>query len=326
MLKPQLFIKKINQELGQIVHLAKEEGMSAGAANRAAEHLLLFAPMDKILQNLPFCDKEYHLTTTVIMTLMRAPDYADEFIRGCRIIQYERQAYNLMVNLFDDIQRNMSPLVSPRFLLSMQGLIAGKRHQLAQFDMPAYTKLGNVFFENMLEAGYKVDELVCYMTPLNLAAAADVLNNYGYNLAPPKNDIVFNHLQKGLSEEQIQYYYEVIKNSRDALQAQVEMEVYLNGMGTRVFMSESELEAAVGSDLISYLNSAVNTLTVHKKMIARVIKLLRQEESLHRIDDLPKSAINKLMKECIINMDDLDALPNAFNYFKREKLSHDLDI
>jgi hypothetical protein len=306
--------------------LAGEDGMSEGAANRAAEHLLLFAPMDKILQNLPFCEKEYHLTTTVIMTLMRAPDYADEFVRGCRIIQYERQAYNLMVNLFDDIQRNMRPLVSPRFLLSMQGLIAGKRHQLAQFNMPAYTKLGNVFFENMLNAGYKVDELVCYMTPLNLVAAADILNNYGYNLAPPKNNIVFTHLQQGLSEDQIQYYYEVIKNSRDALQAQIEMEVYLNGVGTRVLMSESELEAAVGGDLISYLNSAVNTLTVHKQMIVRVIKFLRQEDSLHRIDVLPKSAINKLMKESIINMDDLDKLPNAFNYFKREKLSHDLDI
>lgn len=319
------FASKVNKELGAVVNLAKEDSCSEVAANKAAQHLLSIVKMDEILLQLPLCDRDYHLSSTVVLMLLRAPDFSDQFVRLSRMTNFEVKAYNLMVETFDDANRNMCPLLSPRVMLSLQGLIKDKCYQLDHYAMPTLPKIGSLFFENVVEAGYTPENIVCCMSPVNMAAAAEALNKYGYSVPIAANPRFPGYLMNDLSKDQLMAFYDILKVHRGPYHAQLEMELNTTG-DPMVFMSEAELECVLGTDLVDYVSQASSSLKLQREMLRRVMLFLREEHAIPRLDVLPKSVTGKLMKERLLTLDDLDGMPNTLNHFKREKLSHDLDI
>ena len=319
------FVSKINKELWMVTNLAKEGGYSEMAADNAARHLFSIAKMDEVVFQLPLCDRDYQLSSTVILMLLRSPAFADQFVRLCRMTNFEVKAYNLMVDTFDDTILNMRPLLSTRVMLSLQGLIKDKPHQLSYYAMPSWNNIGNLFFENTIEAGYAPESIVQCMSPNNMVAAAEALNKYGYCVPISKETLLPVDVFHSMQKSQLMEFYEILKVQRGPYHAQLEMELHTT-RAPMVFMSEAELKCVIGTDLIDYVAHASSSLKLHREMLSRVILFLREDHEIHRLDALPKSVTGKLLKENFLNLDDLDIMPKTLIHFKRENLPYDLDM
>ncbi len=318
--------KKIGPILGKVVSLGNQNIGSDSAADEAADFLLSHCPLNEILYHLPACQLNDYFVSSVILTLLRSPKFAEDYVRQLRITGFNLSAFNIMVELIDDDSRNMKPLVRGQLVDSLRGLLQQSHGITHLISLPSLTQFGNTVFDLMVDVGHDHQQIIKSMNPLNIVSAARALNKYGYEIPIITSTWVHGGLSLYTEFEQYQTIYNVLKISTNPLHAHTEIDSYTNQEMT--FHNEKEMEGYLGDGIVEFLDKASygEHIKLYDTMLKRAVVLLRQEGALQRLNVLSKASMAKLINADYLNMNDLDHIPNGIKWFGRNKLSHDLGI
>lgn len=316
-------LKKVETAINEIKRISDEDCINC-SPDIASEILFNHIDIDQFVFHTLSADRLDHQAIYALMKLLQSDKYADEVINSFSLYGKPDHAYNLIASAMDHKSTELK--MSERLLKSLRQLIHANGLSFKNLTIVIWEPCASIMFDNMVEAGINPSTLVYSMGLVELTAAGNALEKYGYKTLP--NGVVPKYPMEpfnGFSYEKLIPLYECLSQLYGSYQAQVQIDNHVIG-NCFTYLLPKDIEGLIGGDPVAFIEKASKNINYLDRVISRVVGAYRNSDELCVLDELPKKITTKLLKEKILTIDDLGYMPKTASYNSREKLEHDMGL
>lgn len=328
-----VFSKKMNEVVMQIHEGFLQHGYGHDVYSRLAQLAINTLSMEGIVANLDEYDLAHDRDPRVVVSvILGSQAHADEFMSMCMLNSSLHKAYELVVRGFDENITNACHEYygfTETLAASLRAIVLHYKESLELLHFPIWSRCASTIFENMAEAIGSVDPILRIMNPIEIAACAEALDNFGYSIAPKnrkENRYPFYYFREG-SRDDLKSIFEVVKKFHGGFSAQVKISNVMTEERDQIFLGIDDLPPAIPNDKIAFIEKAVvSKHRIYSKPLSYVISAYRNDGRIGELDILDKKITRYLIKNNLLSMDDLSHMPKTRNNHKVAEIKHDMGL
>ena len=322
--------KKLEAVGNEVARMLLEDSASF-TFDKAAELLFDAIPLDQFVHHALCSERHDHEMVVALMNTLRSEMYAKTVTNQIAILGGSLDAYNIIVSHLDGKLRDstLTSYGNERLLESLRELLIDNGRNIRGVKFPIWSNVAGIIFENMVAAGVSPKAIIDDMNPVELAAASEAIARHGWTVLP--TGLVPKFPMEPFSKytvDQLLPLYEFLSMRDGAYQAQIKLEDLMMGdnIGLKpVFLLPKDVAFIVKNDPSGFIQKAASS-DYMAKPLHRVIGAYRNANLLSEFDNLPKQAMNKLLKGAYLTIADLESLPESSKHLSRQKLEFDMGI
>lgn len=268
----------------------------------------------------------YSSVGTLSYFLLSSEKYAGDFLSICEINGSYLNLYNSIIDTFDGKRNSFDFYMNDVLKEALSEIILSLKDNHSELKSPVWDNLSADVLEVRIKAIGSFEQAVKTMGPIEIAACSHVLKDYGYPMFEgfDRSGYYPYKFFKECNREEMRPLYNLLAELNDDITAQRKLDT----TGSRLcFLPLKYIERMTKGDSAGFIDKAVRSkLALYDRPLELLVSALRDENRLHEIDSIKKSTLKKLLSSELINYDDFVSMPKASSYFKRERLSSDLQL
>jgi hypothetical protein len=303
---------------------------SSGALDieSCAKIYLQHIDIDQFAFHIPSTDKFETNVVYAAISLLKSKSVGAHFSNTIITLGRGTEVYNTIVQCIDTSKDE--DIINEVLLENLRSFVMANGVNISNLVFPIWPKHAPVLFDNLIASGVDHLSLLSNMNAIEIAAAAPALIKFGFKALPADTVITYPMEPFGRFDyDQMIPLFETLSQIHGAYKSQIMLENLFmdkNNDKRYVFISPDDIKPYIGDCPVTYIEEASKNFNHLKAVINKVVGAHRNAGKLELLDSLTKKTSKKLIEDGILQIADLDFMPETARHHSRAKLEFDMGM
>jgi hypothetical protein len=278
--------------------------------------------------HIPSADKFEINVIYAAISLLKSKSAGAHFSNAIITLGRGTEVYNTIIQFIDTSKDE--DIINEFLLENLRSFVVANGANVSNLVFPVWQKHAPVLFDNLLSSGLDHITILSNMNAVEVVAAAPALIKLGFKALPDDTVITYPMEPFGRFDyDQLFPLFETLSQIHGAYKSQIMLDNLFmdrNSDKRYVFISPDDIHPYIGDCPVTYIEAACKNFNHLKAVINKVVGAHRNVGRLDLLDSLTKKTSKKLIEDGILQIADLDFMPETAWRHSRAKLEFDMGM